>query len=112
MKKEKEVDKAPLAPKADKITLFSTDYNVDNTKEAVELHILKLQAQELESTISAREKWAPRIWWLVMIWLLMMLVMLILVGFTVAQFELQTPVLVTLIGSTTLGVIGVLNFVV
>lgn len=61
----------------------------------------------LTQDIEERKTYASRAFWLVVVWLVFIGIVIILQGFNLWSFTLTPAVLVTLIGSTTSGVVGI-----
>jgi len=57
--------------------------------------------------IGQRKEFGNKIYWLVVFWILGILVLLASQGFGVFEFNLSDKVLITLIGGTTLNVLGI-----
>jgi len=64
-------------------------------------------SKSLIQDIGQRREFGIRIYWLVVFWILGILVLLAVQGFGVFEFDLSEKVLITLIGGTTLNVLGI-----
>jgi len=61
----------------------------------------------LVQDIQQRKEFGNKIYWLVVGWILGILVLLGIQGFGIFEFKLSEKVLITLIGGTTLNVLGI-----
>lgn len=102
-----DVDVSAIKDKAlavDPLSLAAADAEQEtlNKKNVVESQI-KTEDQDREE----RLKYGDRAFYLVVSWLIAVGVVVVLHGFKVCGFSLSDPVLVTLVGSTTVSVIGI-----
>lgn len=77
------------------------DYDAEQDKKIKDLHI-----EGLKQDIKERKDYANKIFKLISFWLVAVLVILILQGCDCAYFELSDQVLITLLGGTTINVLG------
>jgi len=89
-------------------TVSSTpDSETSEEEEDLEHQQKKTLITGLKQDIEERKKYAGRAFGLVAVWLFLIGVIIFLQGFKVKHFELSSGVLITLIGSTTSGVVGI-----
>lgn len=79
--------------------------NLDHQRKQVEIH-------GAQQDITERKKYASKVYWLIVGWLIMLFVVLFFQGFKPHGFALSDPVLLALIGGTTVNVLGIFIVVV
>jgi len=70
--------------------------------------ILREHRKNLEQNREERQKYAGRIYWMIVLWLVGLYVVLLLQGFTAWGFHLHRWVVITALGGTTSTVFGIL----
>jgi hypothetical protein len=83
------------------------------TKEQLDVAMGLKRLQELGQDIELRKKYANRAFWICVIWLVCILLILLFQGFGVHwfDFKLAEPVILGLIGGTSVNVVGLFYFV-
>jgi hypothetical protein len=81
------------------------------TREQADIITKLIQARGLDSTTKLREKYANRAFVLCASWLVAILLVLCFQGFGWWAFKLSEPIVLALIGGTTVNVIGLFYFV-
>ena len=77
----------------------------------LELAKVQLQVQEHSENLEHRKRYASRIFKFVSIWMTMIFCVILLDGWGIGGLKISEKVLITLIGSTTLNVLGILAIV-
>lgn len=88
----------------------------DQDDEAFERKVrhafLARELQQIDEIVASRKSYANKIYWLVVCWLIGMGLVILLVGFKEwTKFEVDTKVVLALIGGTTLNVLGIFTIV-
>jgi len=90
---------AKVSRKPDKFTDKEKDYLEGEKKRALLVGLLQ--------DIQQRKEFGNKIYWLVVFWVIGILALLATQGFGAFEFNLSDKVLITLIGGTTLNVLGI-----
>lgn len=84
----------------------------EEEKKSLENERLKAEIEDLVQDRDQRKTYANRLFWLVAVWLVVIGLIVLLHGFSHVPFTLSGTVLTTLIGSTTVSVLGLFAIVV
>lgn len=81
--------------------------------KTLESEELKARVAKLNQDIKLRKKYSGKLYWLISIWLIAIFVLLLLQGFLgiMGYFNLSDKVLITIIGGTTINVLGLFAIV-
>ena len=88
----------------------------DQDDEALERKVrhafLARELQQIDDIVKSRKNYANKIFWLVVCWLAVMAILILMDGFSQRTgFDLDTKIVLALIGGTTLNVLGIFTIV-
>ncbi len=89
------------------------DSRTELESKTLESEELKARIAKLNQDIELRKKYSGKLYWLISIWLIAMFALLLLQGFLGINgyFNLSDKVLITIIGGTTINVLGLFAIV-
>ncbi len=83
------------------------DPETSEENEDLDIQYGKLVNLQLEQDLTERKKYAGRIFWLIVGWIVAIFAVVGLQGFSYFGFSISDNVLITLIGGTTINVLGI-----
>lgn len=89
------------------------DHQDDEALERKVRHaFLARELQQIDDIVTSRKRYANKIYWLVVCWLVTMGVLILLDGFSAKTgFDIDTKIILAIIGGTTINVLGIFTIV-
>ena len=106
------VREAEPASDQETVSLYDDEKQyLDNAKLRLQNALLQTQIDDSTQDRTQRKKYSNRLFWLIVGWLGVINAIILLHGFVCVPFHLSVPVLTTIVGSTTVSVLGLFGIV-